>query len=586
MRIDELKQLLSAIDRNINSFWNRTLEIHSKLKKVMYANGFPEFSEEDISKLLAEDQAEDVQALAKKLHNSSEVIGKNKEYQALEQKRRAYYNSLSSIILLKGFLIHISMIDEEGKAQKRAYTRYDPKDVPEKAFDNAPKYTELYQASKLSELEYTFISNICEKTIKEEAIQYYKPALVNGMADFIRTFLPDAMPNREIEDQGNIKLMAIPSGPGINNFMQVLSNPNPEKLKKYNKKSKTTITTRNGDYGKAGTIHQYEFETDNSKTTIQWINMVANSNKGVRKMFIYSLREVMKQAYHQDSKGKGQVDQKEISFPLSNLVEEGMYGSLRAARRGFEAALDVLLNFRFKTVIKNRYNNSKNNEDYATMIFFRGHSIVNNQCYIYLEPDANWDALLRFYTYFPNFIFNLNNNAFMLLYNICFLARQNCESIKGNGCFRIKMSTVQSKLGLPDIQDSKNPTTQIIEPIENAISEIEEYQAKINTETDYIKITPILHDKYSYRSYLENGYLEIEIAGKYAEKFAEIAANKDKAIANKVRIQEKAQCNALKEIYKDKLKKEEQEAQEQEPQGPDVQEQTTQEQVAQEQPNQ
>ena len=174
----------------------------------------------------------------------------------------------------------------------------------------------------------------------------------------------------------------------------------------------------------------------------------------------------------------------------------------------------------------------------------------------------------------------------MLLYNICFLARQNCESIKGNGCFRIKMSTVQSKLGLPDIQDSKNPTTQIIEPIENAISEIEEYQAKINTETDYIKITPILHDKYSYRSYLENGYLEIEIAGKYAEKFAEIAANKDKAIANKVRIQEKAQCNALKEIYKDKLKKEEQEAQEQEPQGPDVQEQTTQEQVAQEQPNQ
>ena len=67
---------------------------------------------------------------------------------------------------------------------------------------DAPKYTELYQASKLSELEYTFISNICEKTIKEEAIQYYKPALVNGMADFIRTFLPDAMPiikNQEFE---------------------------------------------------------------------------------------------------------------------------------------------------------------------------------------------------------------------------------------------------------------------------------------------------------------------------------------------------------------------------------------------------
>ena len=240
MRIDELKQLLSAIDRNINSFWNRTLEIHSKLKKVMYANGFPEFSEEDISKLLAEDQAEDVQALAKKLHNSSEVIGKNKEYQTLEQKRRANYNSLSSIILLKGFLIHISMIDEEGKAQKRAYTRYDLKDVPEKAFDNAPKYTELYQASKLSELEYTFISNICEKTIKEKALQYYKPALVNGMANFIRTFLPDAIPIIREPALDATSLLPVPSSPSINNIMQILSSKDMLKLQKGAKKTRSS----------------------------------------------------------------------------------------------------------------------------------------------------------------------------------------------------------------------------------------------------------------------------------------------------------------------------------------------------------
>ena len=101
MRIDELKQLLSEIDRNIESLWNRILTIHSKLVKLMDANGFPEFSEEDISKILAGDQAKDVQALVAKLRNSSEVIAQNREYQTLEQKRRAIFNSLSAITLLK-----------------------------------------------------------------------------------------------------------------------------------------------------------------------------------------------------------------------------------------------------------------------------------------------------------------------------------------------------------------------------------------------------------------------------------------------------------------------------------------------------
>ena len=121
------------------------------------------------------------------------------------------------------------------------------------------------------------------------------------------------------------------------------------------------------------------------------------------------------------------------------------------------------------------------------------------------------------------------------------------------------MRIIQYKLGLPDEGETKKPNTSIIEPIENAISEIEEYLANINTETDYIQITPILPEKCTYKTYLDNGYLEISIAGKYAEKFISIATNKDKAIASKVRIQEKAQRDALREHYKEQLKKDEQE---------------------------
>ena len=121
------------------------------------------------------------------------------------------------------------------------------------------------------------------------------------------------------------------------------------------------------------------------------------------------------------------------------------------------------------------------------------------------------------------------------------------------------MRAVQYKLGLPDEEETKNPNTAIIEPIENAISEIEEHLAKTNTETDYIKITPILPEKCTYKTYLDNGCLEISIAGKYAEKFTSIAANQDKAIASKARIKEKAQRDALKELYKEQLKKDEQE---------------------------
>ena len=121
------------------------------------------------------------------------------------------------------------------------------------------------------------------------------------------------------------------------------------------------------------------------------------------------------------------------------------------------------------------------------------------------------------------------------------------------------MRTIKYKLGLPDEEETKNPNTSIIEPIENAISEIEEHLAKTNTETDYIQITPILPEKCTYKTYLDNGCLEISIAGKYAEKFTSIAANQDKAIASKARIKEKAQRDALKELYKEQLKKDEQE---------------------------
>lgn len=566
MRIDELKQLLSEIDRNIESLWNRILTIHSKLVKLMDANGFPEFSEEDISRLLAEDQAEDVQALAAKLHNSAEVIGKSKEYQTLEQKRRANYNHLSSIILLKGFLIHISMIDEEGKAQKRAYTRYDLKDVPEKAFDNAPKYTELYQASKLSEREYTFISNICEKTIKEKALQYYKPALINLMADFIRTFLPDAMPIRREPEFDATSLLAMPSSPGINNIMQILTSKNTNELKKGAKKARSNTKIKTGTRNNADNtpIKHYDFDTDNSNVTIEWKSIVEGTNKGVRKMLIFSMIEVMKQAYHQEKNGQGCLSAETISFPLSKLVENGMYSNLQNARRGFTAALDVLMNISFTATMKkstkrNNITNNQSSEDYITRAFFIGHGIKNSQCSIELNKKAKWDMLLRYYTYILPFAFQLNSNAFNLLYSICFLARQNCSDIHKTNKFKISMRTIKYKLGLPDEEETKNPNTSIIEPIENAISEIEEHLAKTNTETDYIKITPILPEKCTYKTYLDNGCLEISIAGKYAEKFTSIAANQDKAIASKARIKEKAQRDALKELYKEQLKKDEQE---------------------------
>lgn len=569
MRIDELKQLLSEIDRNIESLWNRILTIHSKLVKLMDANGFPEFSEEDISKLLAEDQAEDVQALAAKLHNSAEVIGKSKEYQTLEQKRRANYNSLSSIILLKGFLIHISMIDEEGKAQKRAYTRYDLKDVPEKAFDNAPKYTELYQASKLSELEYTFISNICEKTIKEKALQYYKPALINLMADFIRTFLPDAMPIIREPEFDATSLLAMPSSPGINNIMQILTSKNTNELKKGAKKARSNTKIKTGTRNNADNtpIKHYDFDTDNSNVTIEWKSIVEGTNKGVRKMLIFSMIEVMKQAYHQEKNGQGCLSAETISFPLAKLVEYGMYSNLQNARRGFTAALDVLMNISFTATMKSKRKdniaNNKNPADYVTMAFFIGHGIKNSQCTVYLNPKAAWDMLLRFYTYIFPFAFQLSANGFNLSYVICFLARQNCSSIQKTNKFRISMRAVQYKLGLPDEEETKNPNTAIIEPIENAISEIEEHLAKTNTETDYVKITPILPEKHTYKTYLDNGYLEISIAGEYTEKFTSIAANQDKAIASKARIKEKAQREALREHYKEQLKMDEQEAKDQ-----------------------
>ena len=58
-------------------------------------------------------------------------------------------------------------------------------------------------------------------TEREEAIQYYKPALVNGMANFIRTFLPDAIPIIREPALDTTSLWPMPSSPSINNIMQI-----------------------------------------------------------------------------------------------------------------------------------------------------------------------------------------------------------------------------------------------------------------------------------------------------------------------------------------------------------------------------
>lgn len=248
------------------------------------------------------------------------------------------------------------------------------------------------------------------------------------------------------------------------------------------------------------------------------IDKLLGSNKSAKKMFVLALIKANEQAF-----SDGIMRRNYIQFPLQDLIDINYYKTPQSARRGFNDSTDVLTSLKVKGTLKK--GKKKSVDQSAIEVLFTGANIKKGTCTIYLNERINWNFVTTFYTILPKYYFGLPNKAGDLLYYIFFLARQHVKNIEEKGYFTIGMRAIQERLNLPLETETKNPERDIKQQIEDAITAIEDASKDLE-----FKITPIYDMKSPIATFLSNGYLKVELSGKYAKDFIALSQKTEKQI--------------------------------------------------------
>lgn len=247
--------------------------------------------------------------------------------------------------------------------------------------------------------------------------------------------------------------------------------------------------------------------------------VMKKTGKTFMKMFVFSLQKMATQGFPL-----------ETGFSLQELVDLGMYDSVRSARRAVKNFYEDQKRFSIGgdiTIMRGR-KKEKVREMAGQLI--GGYDITDSYVTLYRTTQFNLDIIAPYFTIFPRSAFVLNSNAFVLMHYICFLARQNVRAIKEKGCFFISFEAIRYQLGLPSPDEVTNRQYRqlIREPIEAAITEIEDRIIKPGAICAYdLTLTmryPLETEKDTpIKEWLTEGKLEVGIAGEFAKPFIALA---------------------------------------------------------------
>lgn len=270
------------------------------------------------------------------------------------------------------------------------------------------------------------------------------------------------------------------------------------------------------------------------------IMQLAGSNKGAKKILTKVLASINEQAY-----SAGSMRRDYIQFPTQDLVDIGAYSDLRAARRGFDRAMDTLTSFKVGGELKE----GKNSTASAIEVLFTGSRRENGVCTVFLNDRIDWGFIAHFYTLIPSYYYALPSNAADLLLYISVLARQNVRQIEKEGGFNISLRAVQSYLNLPQETETKHTTQDIKNPIRDAVLAIKE-----QADREDFTVVIVADNNAPIAEYLNGGYLHIEMQGEYKEYFVSRSKEVQKQIEQYRRQQEKRQIAIEAKIEENKRK--------------------------------
>lgn len=282
-----------------------------------------------------------------------------------------------------------------------------------------------------------------------------------------------------------------------------------------------------------------EFEIDN-------IELLQGGKQGssVRKMFIYLLSQTAAQALN-----NGEIVKPTIIISYNDLISIKMYKSAKTASRGIERAFDVLSKIRIKGYTVRRGKKQKREQVEAGVLFYHMKKTGKGSVIISLNENINWSYIAQAYTMLPNEYYALPSNAADLLQYIFYLARQKHEDIRKNkGEFKISYRSIQRFLMLPDVETATNPTTQIKNPIDEAIGNIME-----NVDPELIELIPDTVEYINITEYLDKYCLKVRLKGEYLKYFTDYFSRIEKQIAAENKRREKNKDIAVQKAIQKNL---------------------------------
>ena len=214
----------------------------------------------------------------------------------------------------------------------------------------------------------------------------------------------------------------------------------------------------------------------------------------------------------------------EIVFPISDLVDNGIYSHLSTAYKGFERAMDVLTGLRFKGKISAK--GRKKGPAITWEPLFYGASVHDGQCHVRLGALPVRQLACQFFAPCPRLYFRLDTNA-ADLYNLIFRQARMKDGLKqirqNKGTFYISNRLIQTTLNLPDPENAKNPSRDIKGVIMAAVEEIETKNADPSIGLGYagFHLLPVIKDangthvpegkRTNLQKYLDSGFLQVTL---------------------------------------------------------------------------
>lgn len=338
----------------------------------------------------------------------------------------------------------------------------------------------------------------------------------------------------------------LPTSPATDTILEVMGAGSD--LASLPAKAKTVNHSRKMEVLQDGSKRQVIVKSGDSTVTLELadIDKLIGSNKPAKKMFVFSLIKMNEQAF-----SEGTLRRNYIQFPLQELIDIGYYSRPQSARKGFNDAMDILTDLKIKGTLQK--GKKKTIEQAAVEVLFTGANIKKSTCTIYLNERINWSFIATFYTILPKYYFSLPNRASDLLYYIFYIARQRVKDIEERGYFTIGLRAIQERLNLPTEKGNCNPDRTIKQPIEEAITAIEEASKDLE-----FTITPIYNLGDPISNYLSNGYLKIELKGKYAKGFIALSKETSKQIRTAEKRRETIMQKAIAANLAKKIENEEQ----------------------------